>query len=296
VVDLSYLQIKEHSHRKYRILEKYLRACQRFSNIYQNFAYVDTHGGSGKVLDAGNLTDGSTLIAAKITPNFPCYVVEIDPLRYILLKDSAKAIPHVTPFFGDCNTEIDRILSLVPKGRVFVFFFVDPDGLAYQGKDRSCDELSWETVEKIATFPRTELLLNLPLQAIMECTGYIQKLPDRAASEKMRERMSTFFGTEEWQDLDCGDYKGFMRLYVSQRLESHYEYIGGILVRNIMRGPQYYLLYGSKNLIGGKIMRGIMKKEHVDSFGIPITRHLYKTEDEWLDAVYPLNKPFVFEN
>ncbi len=286
----------EHSHRKYRILEKYLRACQRFSNIYQNFAYVDTHGGSGKVLDAGNLTDGSTLIAAKITPNFPCYVVEIDPLRYILLKDSAKAIPHVTPFFGDCNTEIDRILSLVPKGRVFVFFFVDPDGLAYQGKDRSCDELSWETVEKIATFPRTELLLNLPLQAIMECTGYIQKLPDRAASEKMRERMSTFFGTEEWQDLDCGDYKGFMRLYVSQRLESHYEYIGGILVRNIMRGPQYYLLYGSKNLIGGKIMRGIMKKEHVDSFGIPITRHLYKTEDEWLDAVYPLNKPFVFEN
>lgn len=98
-----------------------------------------------------------------------------------------------------------------------------------------------DLVEPIATFPRTELLLNLPLQAIMECTGYIQKLPDRAASEKMRERMSTFFGTEEWQDLDCGDYKAFMRLYVSQRLEAHYQYIGGILVRNIMRGPPILL-------------------------------------------------------
>jgi three-Cys-motif partner protein len=296
VVSLSYLQIKEHSRKKYQILGKYLRACQRFSNIYRNFAYVDTHGGSGKVLDAGNLTDGSTLIAAKVTPSFPCYVIEIDRLRFTLLKDSCKAIPHVTPFFGDCNTEIDRILSLIPKGKMFVFFFVDPDGLAYQGKDRTYDELTAETVEKIATFPRTELLLNLPLQAIMECAGYIRELPGKAASEKMRERVSTFFGTERWLHLDCGDYKAFMRLYVSQRLEAHYQYIGGILVRNVMRGPQYYLLYGSKHSRGGEIMRDIMKKEHVDTVGFPLTRHQYETDREWLDAEYPLNKPFVFEN
>jgi len=130
----------------------------------------------------------------------------------------------------------------------------------------------------------------------MECAGHIRKLPDRGASEKMRARMSIFFGTEEWQDLDCGDYKAFMRLYVSQRLEAHYQYIGGILVRNIMRGPQYYLLYGSKYLRGGEIMRDIMKKEHVDTVGIPLTRLQYKTDREWLDAEYPLDRPFVFEN
>jgi len=298
VVDLTYLPIKEHSYRKYRVLEKYLRACERFSNKYQNFVYVDTHGGSGKVLDVctDKLTDGSTLIAARITPNFPCYVVEIDRLRYALLRESTRDIPHVKPFFGDCNIEIDKILSLVPRGQKFVFCFVDPDGLVYHGKDYSCDELSWKTVETIATFPRTELLLNLPLQAIMECAGYIQKLPEKAASEKMKERISTFFGTEKWQELEAGDYGGFMNLYVSQRLASHYQYIGGLLVRNVSGGPQYYLLYGSKYRTGGEIMRDIMKKEHVDRVGVPLTRHLYKTDRDWLDAKYPLNQPFVFEN
>lgn len=298
MVDLSYLQIKQHSHRKYRILGKYLSVCRRFSTIYENFAYVDTHGGSGKVLDMDTkrLTDGSALIAAKVTPSFPCYVVEINRLRFTLLKDSCKAIPHVTPFFGDCNTEIDVILPLIPEGKMFVFFFVDPDGLTYRGGGRSCDELTWKTIEKIATFPRTELLLNLPLEAIMQCAGYIREQPHKAASEKMRQRMSTFFGTEEWQDLECGDYKAFMRLYVSQRLEAHYQYIGGILIRNVMRGPQYYLLYGSKHSKGGEIMRDIMKKEHVDTAGVPLTRHLYDTDREWLDAEYPLDQPFVFEN
>jgi len=298
VVGLAYLHIKEHSHRKYRILDKYLRACERFSNKYQNFAYIDTHGGSGRVLDVctDELTDGSTLIAARITPSFPCYVVEIDRVKYELLTMSTRELPNVKAFFGDCNRKIHGILATIAKGQMFVFCFVDPDGLVYHGKDASYDELTWNTVQAIATFPRTELLLNLPLQAIMECAGYVRNLPDNAASQKMRERMSTFFGTEKWQDLDPGDYKGFMRLYASERLERHYQYIGSILVRNIMRGPQYYLLYGSKSLMGGQIMRDIMKREYMTTVGVPLTRHQHKTDKEWLDAEYPLNQPFFFED
>jgi len=299
VVDLSYLPIKEHSHRKYRILQKYLRACERFSNKYQNFAYVDTHGGSGKVLDVctDKLAEGSTLIAARITPSFPCYVVEIDPLKYALLKESTKDLSNVKAFFGDCNIKIHKILAMIPKGQVFVFCFVDPDGLVYHGKDRSCDELTWKTVEAIATFPRTELLLNLPLQAIMECAGYIRKQPENIASRKMRERMTTFYGCDKWQGVDVGDYKSFLRLYISERLEGRYQYKGAILVRNILRGPQYYLVYGSKSLRGGEIMRDIMKKEYLDSLGLyPLDRTQYRTDKEWLDASYPLNQPFIFED
>ena len=299
MLNLAYLPIKAHSYRKYRILEKYLRACERFSDKYQNFAYVDTHGGSGKVLDVctDKLTDGSTLIAARITPNFPCYVVEIDPLKYALLKTSAKELSNVKTFFGDCNREIHKILATIPKGQMFVFCFVDPDGLVYHGKDCACDELTSKTVGAIATFPRTELLLNLPLQAIMECAGYVRKLPDNAATEKMRERITTFYGTDRWQGIDPGDYKSFLRLYVSERLDRDYQYKGAILVRNILRGPQYYLIYASKNLRGGEIMRDIMKKEHVDAMGqYPLERSQYKTDREWVDAMYPLNQLFVFED
>ena len=299
VVGLSYLEIKEHSYRKYRILGKYLGVCQKFGDKYSNFVYVDTHGGSGKVLDIckDTLTDGSTLIAAKITPSFPCHVVEIDPAKYALLQASTRGLPNVTTYCEDCNTEIHKILAAIPKGRMFVFCFIDPDGLVYHGKNRSYDELSWKTVESIASFPRTELLVNLPLQALMECSGYIHSLPDEPASKKMEERMSTLYGSPKWQDLAPGDYKGFLRLYISERLKAHYEFVGAILVRNIIRGPQYYLVYASKYQKGAEIMRDVMKKEYVETLGAtPLTRMQYKTDKEWLDAEYPLSSPFIFED
>lgn len=299
VVGLSYLEIKEHSYRKYRILGKYLGVCQRFGDKYSNFVYVDTHGGSGKVLDIckDTLTDGSTLIAAKITPSFPCHVVEIDPEKYSLLEASTKELPNVFPYHKDCNIQIHEILRAIPKGQMFVFCFIDPDGLVYHGKDQSYDELNWNTVESIASFPRTELLLNLPLQALMECSGYIRSLPEDPASKKMEARMSTFFGNTKWQGLDPGDYKGFLKLYISERLKTHYEFLGAILVRNILRGPQYYLVYASKYQKGAEIMRDIMKKEHLDTLGsVPLTKIGYKTDKAWLDAEYPLTSPFIFED
>lgn len=292
---MSFLEIKAHSHRKHNILGKYLGACSIFSQKYKNFAYVDTHGGTGEVIDfdSKKRADGSALLAAKLQPNFPCYVVEIDPDNYKLLEQSTKGFPHVKPFFGDCNDKIDDILKMIPRGEKFVFCFLDPDSLMYG----AYDQLKWETVDKISKFPRTEVLINVPTFTIMRCAGVVKDYPEASSSIKMANHLTNFYGSTNWKNLEPGDYRGLARLYISERL-TDYKYKGAVLIRSVLtRGPLYYLVYGSKSERGGQIMRDIVKKEWVENIlgHVPVTRYHYKTDKEWLDAEYPISL-FIFED
>lgn len=285
---------KAHSRRKHSILRKYLDACSVFSNIYQNFVYVDTHGGTGEVIDFDSKkpADGSVLLAAKIQPSFPIYVVEIDLLNFSLLQQSTQGFPHIHLFYGDCNKKIDDILALIPKGEKFVFCFIDPDSLVYDGHD----QLRWETVEKIAKFPRTEVLINIPMYTITRLAGMVKDYPEASASIKMERHISTFYNSDKWKELEPGDYRAFVRLYISERLKD-YRYTGGILIRSVLtRGPLYYLVYGSNNHTGAKIMRDILSTEWLDIIkSEPLTK-VGKTKAEWLDSEYPLSRPFIFED
>ena len=291
---VSFLEVKAHSRRKHSILRKYLGACKVFSDKYQNFAYVDTHGGTGEVIDfeTGKHNDGSVMVAAKLQPSFPCYVVEIDPDNFKLLQQSTQGYPNVTLYHGDANEKVDNILNIIPRGSKFVFCFLDPDGLMYG----MYDQLRWETIEKVAKFPRTEVLINVPTFTIMRCAGVVKDYPEASSSIKMARHITNFYGSNNWRTLDPGDYRGFTRLYISERL-ANYKYKGAILIRSVLtRGPLYYLVCGSNSERGGEIMRDIMKKEWVDIIGMyPITRHGYKTDKEWLDAQYPIHK-FIFED
>jgi three-Cys-motif partner protein len=279
------IPIKPHSHKKYTILKKYLGACEKFSNKYQNFAYIDTHGGTGEVFDvaSGKTCPGSVLTAANIMPTFPCYVVEIDPERYELLKQRVTGYPHIHLFHGDCNEKIDEILAKIKAGEKFVFCFIDPDGIVYRRGNFVCSQLTSETVDKIAKFPRTEILLNLSIEGIMREAGYIYNNPNDGASQKMKECLTRLFGSNKWMQLDPGDYRGFLRLYMNERLKSNYPFKGAILIRDSQtKGPLYYLVYGSKYQLGGKIMRDIMAKE----WGYKLT---------WIDQTHPLTE-FIFED
>jgi three-Cys-motif partner protein len=291
---MSFLEVKAHSKRKHSILRKYLGACKVFSDKYQNFAYVDTHGGTGEVIDfeTKKNTEGSVLVAASLQPSFPCYVVEIDPDNYKLLQQSTQKYPHVTLFPGDCNEKIDDILKLIPKGRKFVFCFLDPDSLMYG----AYDQLKWETIEKIAKFPRTEVLVNVPTFTIMRCAAVVRDYPEASSSIKMARHITDFYGSNKWEDMDPGDYRGLARLYILERLRD-YKYTGAILIRSIStRGPLYYLVCGSNNPTGARIMRDIISREWLDIIkSEPLTK-IGKTKTEWLDSEYPLDEPFIFED
>lgn len=294
---MDYMEIREHTHRKYTILEKYLRACEKFHNKYQNFVYVDTHGGTGKVVDLnkGERIDGSTRIAGKITPQFPCHSIEINPKRYELLENSAEDFSNIETYLGNCNQIIDDILEEIPTGQKFVFFFIDPNGLKYDGNGFSCNQVEGKTLDKIINFPRSEILLNLPVRAIMGHAGSIKK--KESSSKEMAKRLTNLFGSEEWMKVNAGDYRRFLRLFISERFERNFTCIGAILIRTEnLRGPLYYLVFGSNHEVGGKIMRHTMMKELEDMLGMsPLTKHQYETVEEWLDSEYPLDL-FIFED
>lgn len=280
----AYWSFKEHSRRKLRILEKYLNACKRFADKYENFVYVDTHGGSGKVIDVTGevVEESSPFIASKLLPTYPCHVVEVNPSRFETLREATENHANISLYRGDCNVLIDEILSRIPKGRVFVFSFIDPDGLIEE--DTHVYELLWTTVEKIAKFPRTELLLNFPLEAILRTGGYVRKKPEALKwTPGYRDAITKFMPVKDWETRikDFFDKQKWLDLYMSG-IEPYYKYRGALLV---LAGqlPMYYLVYASKREPGPNIMRNIMKIEWEDQFRQKL-------------AMLPPKEYFIFDN
>ncbi len=288
---------KKHSRRKIRILEKYLKPCISFSEKYGNFAYIDTHGGTGKIIDdeTGEKVDGSVLTFAKTEPTWPCYCVEIDPKRFALLQKNTKNIPNVNLFHGDCNEKIDDILDEIPPGEKFVFCFIDPNKLLYKSGRQVKYQITWETIEKIAKFPRTEILMTFLVTTVMRNSGSYHKNPEGSAMKKIGDHLTMLFGSEKWKIIGKGDYRKFVRLFIDERFKK-FKYKGAVLIRHEEnRGPLYYLVFGSDSRVGGRIMRDIMMREWLDKTKTyPLSKY-NKTQEEWLNAEYPLAL-FVFED
>lgn len=283
--DQDYWVIKAHSVKKYRILGKYLEACKQFHKKYNNFVYVDSHGGSGKVLNAstGKLEDGSPLIARKaIDMSFPCYVTEISPARCKILAESLKEYNEVRFQCEDCNIAVPQILSEIEDWK-FVLCFVDPRGLI--DELTGCHELSYETVDKIGLHKKSELLLNFPCFPLSRSIGYcLSTSGSEQAKRTMEQNVTKFFGTDVWKKVGL-DRRKLLELYITERLSRYYLYIGAILIRQEgNNAPLYYLVYGTKNIVGARIMRDIMRKEWAGKQELLVP----------LDEAYPINK-FIFE-
>jgi three-Cys-motif partner protein len=295
MVTNSFLTIKPHTLHKYNILKKYIGVCKLFDKYYSNFVYVDTHGGSGKVQlegEGSQWVDGSPLIAGNWTPSFPCHIVEIDPSRYGSLCASTNNCRNVSTYNGDCNELIPSILANIPKGRKFVFCFIDPESLVYHGNNGDFDQLRADTVRAIANFPRTEILLNFPLESLLRCAGDYYSNPNEHRAISTAERVTTFMGSESWKNLapNKRERKDFLLLFMNEML-SPYQFKGAMLVRSQQNNlPLYYLVYSTHNYTAAKIMRDIMKKE--GDFGLYYD--LMKERVPTLDEAYPLAH-FVFE-
>jgi len=286
----GFLEIKPHTLHKYNILTKYLNVCKIFDKHYSNFVYVDTHGGSGKVYLKGKKVDGSPVIATNWTPSFPCHVVEIDPERYQNLCESTKGCSNAHTYHGDCNKLITLILKEIPKWKKFVFCFIDPNGLVYRSSGgKTYDQVKSETITKISDFPRTEIFLNFPLEALLRCAGDFIANPTTERAKSNGQRVTNFMGSDTWKKLPI-DRRKYLELYMDEMLKP-YPYKGAILIRSEANNlPLYYLVYTTHNKTAAKIMRGIMKKER----DFPLYYNLATGKPQTLDEVYPL-KRFIFE-
>lgn len=293
--DNGYIKIKPHTLHKYNILKKYLGVCKTFNRVYANFIYIDTHGGSGTVfLKSKKQVDGSPLIASNWNPNAPCHVIEIDPETYRCLCSSVSKSSNVKTYNGDCNEIIQGILSKIPQWQKFVFCFVDPSSLVYCGADGTVyDQVRASTIRTITEFPRTELLLNFPIESISRCAGDYFRNPTAKRAISNGERVTTFMGSDSWQNLpeNHRNYRDFLEIYIDEMLNP-YPFKGAILIRSENKNlPLYYLAYTTHNATAAKIMRDIMKKEG----DFPLYLDMATGKPQKLDDVYPL-KRFIFEN
>ena len=291
VLSNGFIKIEPHTLHKYNILHKYLAVCKKFARIYNNFVYVDTHGGSGRVFYRGKWVDGSPLIASSWNVNAPCHVVEIDEDTYRCLCESTSGCANVHNHYGDCNEIIEEILSSIPKWKKFVFCFVDPNGLVYRRSDGvTFDQVKSETIRAISDFPRTELLLNFPLEAIMRCAGDFLANPETERGQSNGQRVTSFMGSETWKSIPL-DRRKYLELYIDEMLDS-YKFKGAMLIRSKAKNlPLYYLVYTTHNRTAAKIMRDIMRKEG----DFPLYYDMAKGRPQTPDEIYPLER-FIFES
>jgi three-Cys-motif partner protein len=258
----GFVEIKPHWQTKHRILGKYLNACLTFQQKYNNFAYVDSHGGSGKVLLDGKQVDGSPLIAAKQLRNFPCHITEIDAESFQRLRESANGISNIYPQNGDCNVLVPEIISKIESWK-FCLCFVDPDGLVYHKGSQKFMQLTSQTIDSIANSvansgPKTELLLNFQAISILRTMGFVEKLPEDDRTPIMAEDITALYGCEDWESARTR--RELLDIFIDRRLKP-FEYKGTFLVEDNGH-PLYYLVYASHNIVGARIMKDIMGREY----------------------------------
>jgi len=241
-------------------LQKYFKACLNFEKTYGNFAYVDTHGGSGRVLFEGRTILGSPLIAAQSEAKPECYAVEIDKERRLLLRKAITGLQNIKVIEGDCNKEISSLLKGIDS-RKFTFIFLDPDGLVYMDSGTKVFQLTWQTITEISNRRNSEILVNLRSQDILRVIGAIDAEPERASA--LAEDIAALFGTDSWSaKLGSKPTRFKIRDLYLDRLQSiGFTHIGAVNIKSEEHSHMYYLIYASHHEIGAKIMNSNFKME-----------------------------------
>ena len=221
--------------------------------------------------DAGNAEyiSGSPRVALELEHPFTDYIfIEFDTHRFQhlqVLKSEMAARSDVRIHLKkeDCNDYLLAFLRRMhgnwPKWRGIVF--LDPFGM----------QVPWSTLVKLAETEAIEVLINFPVGMA------IQRLLKRSGefSEREREKLNDYFGTEEWfsllyrerQDLfgnnlikirSSGDV---LVKWYRKRLKRLFGYVSAAREVQSSRGhPLYYLIFSGPNETGYKIASDVLKQ------------------------------------
>jgi len=271
---------------KLQSLEKYLHAYSTImSNQYFRFAYIDAFAGTGYreskrtvmpslfpelvELEAENYLQGSARIALSIVPRFNKYLfIEKDLERAtklsLLREDFADKAKDIEIISADANAYlIDRCENYSWEKHRAVLF-LDPFGM----------EVDWTTIEAISRTKAIDLWILFPLGVAVN--RLLRR--DGNIDHAVREKLSRFWGTEEWFDLfyrkeslplleeeeiqwrKVIDFQGITKFFV-QRLKSIFP---GVLdpplqLLNSKNNPLYILGFAASNEKGAKTAIKIAK-------------------------------------
>lgn len=231
--------------------------------------YIDLMAGPGKcrVSDTNRIVLGSPLVALKTEHPFTHYFfVEKDGEKARALRQRcSQAAQTVTIIEDDCNIAVDEIVQHIREvdtrylPRIWSSLnlaFLDPEGF----------ELKWETVVKLASVNKMDLIINFPI-------GGLNRLMPIAIDQE-HSLIDDFFGGTEWRQVyrahlgRKGMTRALLDVYKDKLCALGYKDVrrgeetgDEVLIRNTQRqAPLYYLIFACKNDLGNRFWKDITRR------------------------------------
>lgn len=264
--DSTIWPLEPHTKTKHQILERYLKAWFPIMSRYnKKILYVDGFSGPGIY---SNGESGSPIIALNVAINHVIELktkinfmfIEQDKKRCECLENEMKklTIPENCSYFIYCDSfenKLNEVFSKLDEQEDELapsFVFIDPFGYA---------QTPFEIIEKIMSYPKCEVLITFVYD-------YINRFIKEADREHVFDRL---FGTDEWRGIynlsSSEERKQFIPdLYLRQlQRKGKIKYIRSFQMLNKFGHTEYFLIYGTNNILGLKEMKVAMWK--VDNTG-----------------------------
>jgi three-Cys-motif partner protein len=262
--ELSGLQyLKEVSHIKHRILEKYLMPWTRkLGSSGQPLCYVDCFAGPGRYRDRSGITPGSPVIAVRVATEY-CNAYPRRTMFVILIESKPRQVErlkrHLSPLLPypanlrvsvrpeDSARAVPDMLARMPPAYP-AFFMIDPYG----------HPLSVPVINDMLRRDKAEVFINLMYYRI--------HMDVKNAAEQPR--VDQLFGNQEWRSQPFMHERGWAReqgflSYFISKLDAKY-----VLPFRILfdareddihgRRTKYYLLHASNDPNGVLLMKEVM--------------------------------------
>lgn len=228
--------------------------------------FIDLFSGPGKcITDTGKIFLGSPLLAVSTAHPFTGYFfADYEPMYIndLQTRCSESAVSDRIRFYpDDSNRAVHQIVDEIEKSdREFRssslnLAFLDPEGL----------ELEWSTVAALASVPKMDLLIHYPVMGL-------NRMLERAAHMDVH-KIDHFFGGQEWRKIyeKVGDvsvverellahYKNKLQTF-GYKVDQDSETGQDPPIRNTKGGLLYRLLFASKDPLGHKFWKEVIKRD-----------------------------------
>jgi three-Cys-motif partner protein len=261
---------------KLDIIKEYANAFTKIMKSQKwckGYIYIDAFAGPGVHISkrTGEYVPGSPLNALEIDNRFTEYhYIDIDKEKAETLNTLTAERGNIKIYQEDCNWILtEKIFPSLPfESQKRALCILDPYGL----------HLHWRTIIEAAKLRTTEIFLNFPL---MDMNRNVLHRDLLSADPDQIERMNTFCGTEEWQDLlykEDNQMRLFRDTYRIKIVDSNiklgdwfrkerlkktagFEFVPEpVLMRNSKGGPLFFLFFATYNETGNKIVSDIFNK------------------------------------
>lgn len=252
---------------KLNILKDYLPAFCQASLRSPERIYLDLMAGEPENIDKGSdeLFDGSPRLAMQANPRFTKLVFcERDPKKSSDLRsDLTSRFPNDQRWRvveGDCNIEIDKILSsLTHISWAPTFAFVD----------QHAAEVTWETLAKVAHFRKNKKNIKTELWVLMSPAMIIKGVSGTNA-DSFANQVDLLYGDNSWRRVLAArqrdvigpeDFRVEMVNLFRWNLQNilGYAMTARIPMKMTNNTPLYDMVFATDHPVGQKIMTRLYK-------------------------------------